>query len=70
MRLKYTSVQIAIARIKTKFKIFPTPRYIRIKKRVREMEAIKPRRECAKRIVVKKVIKNKGITPKMSGSTK
>lgn len=69
-------MQIAIARIKTKLRMFPTPRYIKIKNRVKEIDAISPRREWAKskekvkRIVVKKVIKNKGITPKVSGSTK
>jgi len=76
VRAKYSSVQTAIARIKTRLRTFPTPRYIRIIKRVREVEVIKPLRDPAKirekvkRSEVKKATKNRGITPKVSGSTK
>lgn len=59
-----------------KLRIFPTPKYKRIEKMVKEIEATSPRLELAKisekvkRRAVKNVIKNKRITPKVPGSTK
>jgi len=74
--VKYSSIHIAIATIKSRLRIFPTPRYARIEKRDREVEIINPRRvlakikEKVKRSVVKKMMKNRGTTPKIPGSTK
>jgi hypothetical protein len=67
---------VAIATIRIKFKIFPIPKYARIKKIVKEIEAIKPLREPAKtrenvkRRVANKIIKNNKTAPKEAGSTK
>jgi len=61
---------------KSKFRIFPIPKYLRIKKRVKKTEIDKPRLESAKRVAkekrkAKKIKKKKrGTTPKVSGSTK
>jgi hypothetical protein len=69
LRVKYSSMQTAIASISIKFSMFPTPRNRRIEKSVNDIEAINPRRELAKskenvkRSAVKKVIKNRGTTP-------
>lgn len=69
-------MQEVIASIKIRFSQLPTPKYLRIKKRDRDREVSKPRRELAKRrekakrSATKRVIKNKGTTPKVPGSTK
>ena len=76
MWLKYSSIHIPIASMRTKLRIFPTPKNRRIEKRVRAIAVIRPRRELAKirenvkSITVKNVMKNKGITPNVRGSTK
>ncbi|HET7099203.1 MAG TPA: hypothetical protein VFI61_03160 [Patescibacteria group bacterium] len=76
VRLKYTSTQIAIARIKNILRILPTPKYKRTEKRVRDREVISPRRVLANKSenINKKLAnnktKNKGSAPKVLGSTK
>lgn len=73
---KYSSIHTAIATIRIRLRIFPTPRYIRIAKRDEAIEIISPRRELAnikekvKSNATKKVTKNKGTAPKVLGSTK
>lgn len=67
---------MAIATIKRKFNILPTPKKLSKKKKVKEIDPIKPRlvlaniKENVKRRVVKKRTKNIGITRNVSGSTK
>lgn len=69
-------MQIAIARIKIKLRILPTPRYKSMRNKDNEELAMSPRRELAKRSekvnnkLTKINIKNKGTAPKISGSTK
>ncbi len=69
-------MQIAIARIKTKLRMLPTPKYISSKNKVNDIEAISPRREFAKRRekvnsrLEKNKIKKTGTAPKLSGSIK
>jgi len=69
--VKYSSIHNDIATIRTRLRILPTPRYIRIRNKDRATEAINPRRELekmrekVKRSAVKKVIKNNGTTPKV-----
>ena len=73
---KYNSMQTPIASIKTKFNKLPTPRYIRIENSVKDKEAIRPRLELVKsnenvnKKAINNIIKNKGIAPKVLGSTK
>jgi len=75
-KLKYSSIQRVIASMRTKLSKFPTPKNKRTEKSVREMATTRPRLELAKiseavkRIAVKNVIKKRGITPKVLGSTK
>ena len=67
---------MAIATIKTRLRIFPTPKKARIAKNVRDKEAMSPRREAAKirekvkRSAANKITKNRGITPNVLGSIK
>lgn len=69
-------MDIAIATIKTKLRIFPTPRYARTRKIDKDRDAISPRRDPTKtRENVKSKARNtsmkkSGTTPKVSGSTK
>lgn len=69
-------MEMAIATIKKRFKILPTPKKLSKRKKVREMDPIKPRlvlaniKENVKRRVVKKRMKNTGIIKNVSGSTK
>lgn len=64
------------AAIRIKFRIFPTPKYLRIRKRVRPKEVMNPllvlpkTREKVKSKLKKIRTKNKGRTPNCSGSTK
>jgi hypothetical protein len=66
----------AIATRRIKFKIFPIPKYAKSKKRVSVAEIISPRREFAKisdivkSKLTKTVMKKRGTTPKVCGSTK
>jgi hypothetical protein len=61
---------------KSKFKIFPIPKYLRIKNKVKKRASENPLLESAKRVAkekrkAKKIKKkNKGTIPKVSGSTK
>jgi len=63
-------------KIKKKLMILPTPKYLRIVKEVIAKDARRPLLELAKivekvkRRVKKRATKNKGITPKVSGSIK
>jgi hypothetical protein len=74
--LKYSSKHTAIATINIRFNILPTPKYIRIENRDKDIEIIRPRRELAKirekvkRAAIKNVIKNNGTTQNVTGSTK
>ena len=69
-------MHIAIARIKTKLRMLPIPRYAKAEKRDRDREAITPRlvlankSEKVKRKLAKSKTKNAGIAKKVSGSTK
>ena len=75
-KLKYNSIQIAIATIRIKLRMLPTPRYIRRRKNDVATVATNPRRLLAK--INEKVkrrqknikTKNKKITPKDPGSMK
>lgn len=64
------------AEIRTKFRIFPTPKYLRTRKRVRPKEVMNPRllfpktREKVKSKLKKIRTKNKGRIPNCSGSIK
>jgi hypothetical protein len=75
-KLKYNSIQVAIATIKIMLRILPTPKYTRIEKRDRDREMIRPRRELAKiKEKVKRRQKNirtkkSRIVPKEHGSIK
>ena len=65
-----------IASISVKLSRFPTPKNKSSENKVREIEAISPRRELAKsrenvkRRVIKTNVNSKGIAPKVFGSTK
>ncbi|EKE13111.1 MAG: hypothetical protein ACD_13C00093G0025 [uncultured bacterium] len=65
-----------IASIKPKLSQLPTPRYKRIAKRDSDKEEIKPLLELAKskenvnKRVIKKMMKKRGIAPKVFGLTK
>lgn len=67
---------MAMPKIKKKLMIFPTPKYFRMAKKVITKDARRPLLELAKivervkRRVKKRATKNKGIAPKVSGSTK
>jgi hypothetical protein len=67
---------MAMPKIKRKLIILPTPKYLRIVKEVIAKDVIRPLLELAKivekvkRRVKKRATKNKGIAPKVSGSTK
>jgi hypothetical protein len=69
-------MEIAIARIKNKLIIFPTPRYARTKKREIDIAEISPLRVPAKRSekvkskVIKNKTKNRGIAKIVFGSIK
>ena len=75
-KLKYNSMQIAIATIKIRLRILPTPRYISIRKSVVAMVVTIPRRllakisEKVKRRQKKSKTKNRGIAAKEPGSIK
>ena len=76
MRLKYISAVIKSPEIRRKFNIFPTPKYLRIKKSVMPNEIKNPLLELAnivekvKRRARKTKTKNPGTTKAVSGSTK
>jgi hypothetical protein len=69
-------MQDAIATRRIRFKMFPIPKYAKSKKRVNAAEIISPRREFAKTSdivksrLTKTVMKKRGTTPKVCGSTK
>ncbi len=67
---------MAMAMIKIKLRMFPTPKYLRIKNKDRDIEIRRPLREFAKRRddvksrAEKVSRKNKGTIKKVFGSTK
>jgi len=76
LKLKYNSIDSAIATIRIRLRILPTPKYIRRRKKLRAIVATTPRRllakisEKAKSRQKKARMKKSGITAKESGSTK
>ncbi len=66
----------AIATIKSRLRIFPTPKYIKARNRDREVDIINPRREFpksrenVKRKLTKDRTKKRGTARNVSGSTK
>lgn len=73
---KYISATIPIPKRTARFKRFPTPKYLRIKKNVIMKAVIIPLlvlakiADAVKRIARKKRMKNKSTTPKAAGSAK
>ena len=69
-------MHIAIARIKIRLRILPIPKYIKMRNKDNEEEAMNPRRVLAnnneevKSKTEKVKTKNTGTAPKVSGSTK
>jgi hypothetical protein len=76
LKLKYNSIQVAIATIRIRLRIFPIPKYDSRRKKVRAMVATIPRllfakiREKVKRRQKKIRTKKRKIAPKEPGSTK
>jgi hypothetical protein len=76
LKLKYNSIQVAIATTRIRLRMLPIPRYISKRKNVRAIVIMIPRRELAK--IKEKVkrrqknikTKNRGIVPKDPGSMK